>query len=222
MIEEEEDQDEYISCKIVLLGETGVGKTSIITRYITNSFSEVVMTSTGSSFFSKKIELNENDKITLQIWDTAGQERYRSLAKIFYQSAAAAILVYDITLKKSFEDIKKYWSKQIKENSPENIILALVANKSDDYVNQVINIDEGKQLAKELNAIFVCTSAKNGIGIDNLFKMIAEKFVDPNKSIKESYMNKNEILEQQLKKKREEVIKHQKIIEQKKNKKKCC
>ena len=179
---EDEDEDDYISCKIVLLGETGVGKTSIITRYIANSFSQVVMTSTGSSFFSKKIEINENKRVKLQIWDTAGQEKYRSLAKIFYQSASVAILVYDVTLKRTFENLKEYWVGEIKANAPDDIILAIAANKSDDYINQEVNIQEAKDLAKSLNAIFVCTSAKLGNGIDDLFKMVAEKFIDPEKN----------------------------------------
>ena len=220
---EDEDEDDYISCKIVLLGETGVGKTSIITRYIANSFSQVVMTSTGSSFFSKKIEINENKRVKLQIWDTAGQEKYRSLAKIFYQSASVAILVYDVTLKRTFANLKEYWVGEIKANAPDDIILAIAANKSDDYINQEVNIQEAKDLAKSLNAIFVCTSAKLGNGIDDLFKMVAEKFIDPEKNIAESYMNKNEILEQQNKIKLEEVRMKQKNYEKNKAKKrKCC
>ena len=226
---EDEDEDDYISCKIVLLGETGVGKTSIITRYIANSFSQVVMTSTGSSFFSKKIEINENKRVKLQIWDTAGQEKYRSLAKIFYQSASVAILVYDVTLKRTFENLKEYWVGEIKANAPDDIILAIAANKSDDYINQEVNIQEAKDLAKSLNAIFVCTSAKLGNGIDDLFKMVAEKFVNPEKNISESYMNKNEILQQQNKIKIEEVRIQQENYEKRKaskgkiNKKgKCC
>jgi small GTP-binding protein len=220
---EDEDEDDYISCKIVLLGETGVGKTSIITRYIANSFSQVVMTSTGSSFFSKKIEINENKRVKLQIWDTAGQEKYRSLAKIFYQSASVAILVYDVTLKRTFANLKEYWVGEIKANAPDDIILAIAANKSDDYINQEVNIQEGKDLAKSLNAIFVCTSAKLGNGIDDLFKMVAEKFIDPEKNIAESYMNKNEILEQQNKIKLEEVRRKQQNYEKNKAKKrKCC
>ena len=220
---EDEDEDDYISCKIVLLGETGVGKTSIITRHIANSFSQVVMTSTGSSFFSKKIEINENKRVKLQIWDTAGQEKYRSLAKIFYQSASVAILVYDVTLKRTFENLKEYWVGEIKANAPDDIILAIAANKSDDYINQEVNIQEAKDLAKSLNAIFVCTSAKLGNGIDDLFKMVAEKFIDPEKNIAESYMNKNEILEQQNKIKLEEVRRKQQNYEKNKAKKrKCC
>ena len=216
---DDDDEDEYIPCKIVLLGEAGVGKTSIITRYISGSFSQIVMTSTGSSFVAKKIELEDKKKVKLQIWDTAGQEKYRSLAKIFYQSAAVAVLVYDITLKKSFEQIKEYWVKEIKENAPEDIIIAIAANKSDDYLNQEVTMDEGKELAKSLDALFICTSAKLGNGIDDLFKLSGEKFLNPNKNIAESYMNKNELLEQMNKKKIEEIKKGN---AKNKKKNKCC
>ena len=219
MRDDDDDEDEYIPCKIVLLGEAGVGKTSIITRYISGSFSQIVMTSTGSSFVAKKIELADKKKVKLQIWDTAGQEKYRSLAKIFYQSAAVAVLVYDITLKKSFEQIKEYWVKEIKENAPEDIIIAIAANKSDDYLNQEVTIDEGKELAKSLDALFICTSAKLGNGIDDLFKLSGEKFLNPNKNIAESYMNKNELLEQMNKKKIEEIKKGN---AKNKKKNKCC
>ena len=219
MRDDDDDEDEYIPCKIVLLGEAGVGKTSIITRYISGSFSQIVMTSTGSSFVAKKIELEDKKKVKLQIWDTAGQEKYRSLAKIFYQSAAVAVLVYDITLKKSFEQIKEYWVKEIKENAPEDIIIAIAANKSDDYLNQEVTMDEGKELAKSLDALFICTSAKLGNGIDELFKLSGEKFLNPNKNIAESYMNKNELLEQMNKKKIEEIKKGN---AKNKKKNKCC
>ena len=219
MRDDDDDEDEYIPCKIVLLGEAGVGKTSIITRYISGSFSQIVMTSTGSSFVAKKIELEDKKKVKLQIWDTAGQEKYRSLAKIFYQSAAVAVLVYDITLKKSFEQIKEYWVKEIKENAPEDIIIAIAANKSDDYLNQEVTMDEGKELAKSLDALFICTSAKLGNGIDDLFKLSGEKFLNPNKNIAESYMNKNELLEQINKKKIEEIKKGN---AKNKKKNKCC
>ena len=219
MRDDDDDEGEYIPCKIVLLGEAGVGKTSIITRYISGSFSQIVMTSTGSSFVAKKIELEDKKKVKLQIWDTAGQEKYRSLAKIFYQSAAVAVLVYDITLKKSFEQIKEYWVKEIKENAPEDIIIAIAANKSDDYLNQEVTMDEGKELAKSLDALFICTSAKLGNGIDDLFKLSGEKFLNPNKNIAESYMNKNELLEQMNKKKIEEIKKGN---AKNKKKNKCC
>ena len=201
----DEEEDDYTPCKIVLLGEAGVGKTSIINRYISGSFSQIVMTSTASSFFSKKIELDDKKKIKLQIWDTAGQERYRSLAKIFYQSAAVAVLVYDVTLKRSFEQLKEFWVNEIKENAPDNIIIAIAANKSDDYYNQDVKTSEGKELAKSLDAIFVCTSAKLGNGIEQLFKLSGEKFLDPNKNISDSYMDKDEIIEQKNRIKIDEI-----------------
>jgi small GTP-binding protein len=216
---EEEEEDEYIPCKIVLLGEAGVGKTSIITRYISGSFSQVVMTSTGSSFVAKKIELDDKKKIKLQIWDTAGQERYRSLAKIFYQSAAVAVLVYDVTLKKSFEQLKEYWVKEIKDNAPDNIIIAIAANKSDDYLNQDVDTADGKKLAKSLDALFICTSAKLGNGIEELFKLSGEKFLNPNKNISDSYMNKDEILEQKNRIKIEQIREKK---NEKNQKKSCC
>ena len=136
-----DDEEEYIPCKVVLLGEAGVGKTSLLTRFVSGTFSQLVMSSTGSSFV---IELDENNKIKFQIWDTAGQEKYRSLAKIFYQSAAVALLVYDITTQSSFNGLKDYWAKEIREFSPEDIIVAVVANKSDDYMEQEVNMQEGK------------------------------------------------------------------------------
>ena len=218
----DDEENEYIPCKVVLLGETGVGKTSILTRYVSGTFSQLVMTSTGSSFVTKNIEVDNKNKVKFQIWDTAGQEKYRSLAKIFYQSASVAILVYDITTRNSFNGIKEYWSKEILNNSPEDIIIALVANKSDDYLEQQVSTQEGKDLAKEINAIFQCTSAKLGNGIDELFKLIAEKFIDPSKNISESFMNKEEILEQKKKIKLEEIRTKNNKKKKQKKKKKCC
>ena len=220
----DDEDNEYILCKVVLLGESGVGKTSILSRYVSNKFSQYTMISTGSSFVTKNMEIDENNKIKFQIWDTAGEEKYRSLAKIFYKSASAAILVYDITTKSSFKEIKEYWAKEIKDNSPEDIILAIAANKSDNYGEQQVTIQEGKDLARELNAIFQSTSAKLGNGIDELFKLIGEKYIDPSTNISETFMNKEEILEQQKKIQLEE-IKHKIDSESKtskKTKKSCC
>ena len=176
---DDEETDEYMICKVVLLGESGVGKTSIISRYISNTFSEVLMSTTGASFATKKLELDSDHKIKFQIWDTAGQERFRSLAKIFYQNASIAILVYDITRRESFEKIRNYWIGEIKQNAPSDIILAVVGNKSDNYENEDVKISEGKELAKEIGAIFQMTSAMLSHGIDELFTNIGRKFVNP-------------------------------------------
>lgn len=118
----EDDASNAISCKVVLVGGSGVGKTSIISRYINNNFSSILMSTTGASFTTKTLMLeDENQSVKFEIWDTAGQERYRALAKVFYRNASVCILVYDITRKASFEEIKKYWINEIKENAAKDI-----------------------------------------------------------------------------------------------------
>ena len=119
----DEDDEGAQTCKVVLLGESGVGKTCIIARFINNTFEENLISTTGASYAGKTMTFEEygGKSIKFEIWDTAGQEKYRSLTKIFYKDAGAAILVYDITRKESFEEIQKYWINQIKEFAPKNI-----------------------------------------------------------------------------------------------------
>ncbi len=109
--------------KVVLIGESGVGKTSIIYRFINNTFEEGLETTTGASYAGKDMVFKDyqNKVLKFEIWDTAGQEKYRALSKIFYKDASIAILVYDITNEDSFEEIKNYWIDQIKECAPKNI-----------------------------------------------------------------------------------------------------
>jgi small GTP-binding protein len=115
--------DSTQSVKAVLLGESGVGKTCIIARFINGTFENNIMSTTGASYAGKIMIFEEfgGQCIKFEIWDTAGQEKYRSLTKIFYKDAGAAILVYDITRKESFEEIQKYWINQIKDFAPKNI-----------------------------------------------------------------------------------------------------
>ena len=212
---EDDAEIDYTTCKVVLLGEAGVGKTSIISRYVNNTFSDVLMSTTGASFAVKKLEIDPEHKIKFQIWDTAGQERFRSLAKIFYQNAAVAVLVYDITRRDSFQKLKDFWVKELKENAPSDIILAVAANKSDNYEFEVVSLKEGKELAQEINAIFKSTSAMLSHGIEDLFKLIGEKFINPSLYINEPTITKKE----------EEFRKNIKIKNAKKKKeekKKCC
>ncbi len=108
------------SYKVVLVGESGVGKTCIITQYIEEVFDDKVTTTNAATFSSKVVEL-ENQKVKFDIWDTAGQEIYRSIGKIFYKGAKAVIFVYAITDPNSFNEIKKYWYNQIKENTPKDV-----------------------------------------------------------------------------------------------------
>jgi small GTP-binding protein len=121
------EEKQIKSCKVVLIGESGVGKTSITSYYIYEKFDSEITATTAASFVSKTVKFDEyNGSIKFDIWDTAGQEIYRSLAKIFYKGANAAVLVYDITDKKSFMEIKNYWYQQIKENSPNANKLKLI------------------------------------------------------------------------------------------------
>ena len=186
------DETEENNFKIVLIGESGVGKTSIISQFVDQIFEDDLQTSTGGSFSSKTLTFNNGKTIKLEIWDTAGQERYRALTKIFYKNALAAVLVYDITRKQSFEELKNYWIKQIKESAPENIILAIAANKSDLLDREQVNEDEARNFAKENNALFYETSAKNSIGVNELFIGIGKKFygLDPDLKLKDD--NENE------------------------------
>jgi small GTP-binding protein len=111
-----------INCKSILIGETGVGKTCIIERFILDDFNKNQISSSGASYTKKTLDFPEyNKSIDLEIWDTAGQEKYRGIAKIFYKEAKIIILVYDVTNHKTFEEIKDYWYNQIKENTSGNL-----------------------------------------------------------------------------------------------------
>jgi Ras-related protein Rab-5C len=211
---EDGEENEFSTCKVVILGEPGVGKTSIISRYVTNQFSPVVISTTGASYSTKILKIDDENSIKFQIWDTAGQERFRSLAKIFYQNAVAVILVYDITVRETFEQLQKYWIKEIEENAPTDIILALAANKSDMYENELVNLNEGKELARQLNAIFKSTSALNSKGIDDLFLSIGKKFLDPTYSV-----NISNCTEKSETRNNSKTLK---IPKKAKEKKKCC
>ena len=115
-------EKEALQCKVVLIGESGVGKTSIINRYVQNKYSNEMTSTPGASFTTKTIFLKEYDQsIKFEIWDTAGQEKFRALAKVFYKNAAVCILVYDITRKQSFDELKKYWINEIKANASPNL-----------------------------------------------------------------------------------------------------
>ena len=167
------------SLKVVLLGESGVGKTSIISQLMEQEFNDEQTATTGATF-STKTMVFDNKGICFEIWDTAGQEKYRALTKMFYKDAGAAILVYDITRQTSFEELKNYWANQVRENAPKKIVLAVAANKSDLIDTEQVDEKTGRAFAKEIGAIFKSTSAKNQKGIEELFKDIGNKYLDPN------------------------------------------
>ena len=174
------EEENPIPVKVVLLGESGVGKTSIISQFTSNKFNPRCPTSVSAQFISKTIKFPEYNKtLKFDIWDTVGQEKYRSLAKIFYKDALIIIFVYDITIEFSFTAIKDFWYKETFENADNEPILALVANKVDLYKDEQITNDKGKAYANEIKAIFQNTSALSNYGIDKLFENLGKKFLDP-------------------------------------------
>ena len=174
------DEKTIESYKIVLIGESGVGKTSLISQLMDQTFQLDQQSTTGGTF-STKTALCDNSRILkLEIWDTAGQERYRSLTTMFYKDANAAVLVYDITRKDSFEQLEEYWTKQIKENSPSDIILAVCGNKSDLVEKEDVNEDTARKFAQSLGAIFVSTSAKSMEQVNNLFIQLVKLYTQCN------------------------------------------
>ena len=183
----DDDEDDEI-CKIVLLGESGVGKTSIISRFINGTFEESLMSTNGASYVCRNLTFPEyqNRMIRFEIWDTAGQEQYRALNKIFYKDAGICILVYDITNIKSFNALKDYWYDQIYDCCSKQVVLGLAANKSDLYENELVSEEVARNFANDINAIFMYTSACKFIGIDELFHNVGCRYIDPNFKIDEN------------------------------------
>ena len=209
------DDDEN---KVVLIGESGVGKTCIINQFANGTFDEDVLASSTAQFCRKNFEFSGDKSITLDMWDTVGQEKYRSLSRILYHNAKVIILVYDITDKRSFNEVRDYWYKQIKENCKNEVIIAVAANKSDLYEQRQVEDEEGEEFAKSIGAFFGTTSAKNDSGITNLFENIATKLLDP--AFKFSY-NEHKVKKGETKSIKIEA-ENNKDNSGEKKKKKCC
>ena len=168
-------------CKVVLLGDSGVGKTCIISRYISGNFEKNLSSTNGASYCSKMVKFERlNKNLLLDIWDTAGQEKYKSLTKFFYKDASIVILVYDITRKESFDNLKEYWYNQLQENCGKNIVLGIAGNKCDLFEDEKVQESEAREFAEKIGAIFELTSAQNNTGINDLFEKVGNKYLDPN------------------------------------------
>jgi len=172
--------EKKINIKIALLGDSGVGKSSIALRYTNDSFDDNYISTNGAAY-SNKVVQKYGDTYQLDIWDTAGQERFRSLGKNFYKDAYIVLLVYDITRLESFENLKNIWYQELKENGEQNPIIAIVGNKSDLYEEEeIVKEEDARKYAKEINALFNLVSAKNGLGIENLFNDILDAYLKNN------------------------------------------
>ncbi|KAM7160156.1 ras-related protein Rab-6A-like isoform 1-T1 [Macrochelys suwanniensis] len=157
--------------KLVFLGEQSVGKTSLITRFMYDSFDNTYQATIGIDFLSKTMYL-EDRTIRLQLWDTAGQERFRSLIPSYIRDSAAAVVVFDITNLNSFQQTSK-WIDDVRTERGSDVIIMLVGNKTDLADKRQVSIEEGERKAQELNVMYIETSAKAGYNMKQLFRRVA-------------------------------------------------
>ena len=180
-----------IPIKVILVGDSGVGKTSMISRYL-NQFRQNIDSTITTSYYNKT-EIINGYELNFQIWDTVGQEQYRSLNSLFFKDAQICLMVYDITREESFNSIKEYWYEAILSNGLEGVILGVAGNKNDLYMNEKVDKQEVRDFCKEINATFRFTSALQNTCIEELFKELGENFVksDFMKEIGPEYFGKN-------------------------------
>ncbi|KAG1680293.1 Ras-related protein Rab-6A [Nymphon striatum] len=159
--------------KLVFLGEQSVGKTSIITRFMYDSFDSSYQATIGIDFLSKVMYL-EDRTVRLQLWDTAGQERFRSLIPSYIRDSTVAVVVYDISNVSSFKMTEK-WVEEVRTERGSDVIVVLVGNKTDLSEKRQVTPEDGDNKAKELNAVFIETSAKTGYNIKQMFRTVTTK-----------------------------------------------
>ncbi|KAI8801900.1 ras family-domain-containing protein [Cladochytrium replicatum] len=158
--------------KLVFLGEQSVGKTSLITRFMYDTFDNTYQATIGIDFLSKTMYL-EDRTVRLQLWDTAGQERFRSLIPSYIRDSSVAVVAFDITNRNSFLNTAK-WVDDVRAERGNDVIIVLVGNKTDLNEKRAVSTEEGEKKAKEFNAMFIETSAKAGYNVKALFRKIAQ------------------------------------------------
>ena len=218
--------------KVVLVGESGTGKTSIIQQFAYKIFDPNCATSISSQYVSQVINITDiNKSLKLEIWDTAGQERYRSMAKLFYQDAKIIIFVYDFTSRASFDYLINFWIPEVQITiNVKNVIFGLVANKCDLYEIGSVSDEEGMDLADKINAVFQITSAKLGLGVNTLFQNLGRVYLEPGfdykqkDNIDKENFDKKKIEEarDKMREKEKESNMSVKIVNHKSKKKKGC
>ena len=185
-----ENKEYDLLFKLILIGDSYVGKSNILLKYLKNQFNENSKTTVGVEFGTKNIIIN-NKRIKIQIWDTAGQERYRSITSAYYKGAKGALIVYDITRKNTFDNIDK-WITDLKLNGDKNICIIILGNKSDLIDKREINKNDGIKKAEMYKTAFLETSALNDDNISKAFDELIEQIVINNKNIFQDD-NENEI-----------------------------
>ena len=166
--------------KVILVGRSGVGKTNIINALTGNKFNPNTESTINSTFLDKKIVKNDINYI-LDIWDTAGQEKYHAVTRIFIKDSKIVIFVYDITVTESFNELKDYWIKNVKDILGDDAIYAVAGNKKDLITKEKVKEEQGSELAEQIGAKFKLTSAKTGvIGINQFMETLLDEYISKN------------------------------------------
>jgi Ras-related protein Rab-5C len=160
--------------KLVLLGESAVGKSSLVLRFVKDQFDDYRESTIGAAFLTQTVNLEDGTAVKFEIWDTAGQERYKSLAPMYYRNANCAVVVYDITQSASLEKARN-WIRELQRQADPSIVIALCGNKSDLAVRRQVTQEEAQKYAQEEGLMWAETSAKTGDGVTDIFTRIAKK-----------------------------------------------
>ncbi|XP_015431502.1 PREDICTED: ras-related protein Rab-37 [Dufourea novaeangliae] len=166
------EEDSGMAHKTILLGDSGVGKTSLLVQFDTGRFQHGNFAATVGIGFTNKVVVVDDTSVKLQIWDTAGQERFRSVTHAYYRDAHALLLLYDVTNKTSYDNIRA-WLSEIREHANEDVVIMLLGNKSDCGTERVVKREDGERLAQEYKVPFMETSAKTGLNVELAFLAVA-------------------------------------------------
>ena len=171
---------EQLMFKVVLVGGTNVGKTCIAHRATGGAFEAETRSTLGASYTARTVPMKDNTEAKLQIWDTAGQERFRGIAPMYYHGAGAALIVYSITDRESYEQVD-FWLNSLRENTPCSLAIFLIGNKADLEEKRQVTFAEGQSRAQAIGAQFFEVSAKTGSGIEEVFCVIPTAYLQINK-----------------------------------------
>jgi len=160
--------------KLVLLGESAVGKSSLVLRFVKDQFDDYRESTIGAAFLTQTVTLDDQTTVKFEIWDTAGQERYKSLAPMYYRNANCAVVVYDITQASSLEKARN-WIRELQRQADPSIVIALCGNKADLAARRQVTQEEAQKYAEEEGLMWSETSAKTGEGVADIFTAIAKK-----------------------------------------------
>ena len=176
--------------KILLVGDSTVGKTCFLLRYVDDSFLDLHMATIGLDYRLKTLILEEQKIVKVQLWDTAGQDKFRAITRNYYKGASGIILIFDVTNVKSYENIKK-WINEIKEEISEKVAIVLIGNKIDNVQERKISREQGDKLASEIGVKFFETSAKTGEGINESVFFLVKKIFENDPEVKNKYQGRN-------------------------------